>query len=114
MSKDNRINRYARLSKSIAHLSSYNDSTYFDFLGKNQSFFNFSKRDFLTKKFKLEFLKSKISDLSSSEIVKVSEPTRFVIPISSQVVANIVTWQIGLAPKLKDKPFRFNPRKGIV
>jgi hypothetical protein len=25
-----------------------------------------------------------------------------------------VTWQIGLPPKLKDKLFRFNPRKGII
>jgi len=52
--------------------------------------------------------------MKSSEIVKVSEATKFVIPVSSQVVADMITWQIGLSPKLKDKPFRFNPRKGIL
>jgi hypothetical protein len=52
--------------------------------------------------------------MKSSEIVKFSEATKFAIPISSQAVADIVTWQIGLPPKLKDKLFRFNPRKGII
>ena len=52
--------------------------------------------------------------MSPSEIVKTSEATKFVIPVSSQIVADMVTYQIGLPPKLKDKPFRFNPRKGII
>ena len=115
LSKDNRSNRCTRLLKSITHSSPCIHDIYFDFLGKQQSFFNFSKRDFLTKKFKSEFLKSKgLHFMKSSEIMKVSEATKFVIPVSSQVVADMITWQIGLSPKLKDKPFRFNPRKGIL
>lgn len=52
--------------------------------------------------------------MKNSEMITNSETTKFVIPISSQVIADIVSKQISLPPKLKDNFFMFNIRKGIV
>lgn len=115
LSKDSRTSHYSRLSKSMLHLSPFNNDTYFEFLGKNQSFFDFSKRNFLTEKFMSGFKKSRgLHIIKPSEIAKICDVTKFVIPVSSQVIADIVTHQISLSPKLKDKFFMYNLRKGII
>ena len=57
---------------------------------------------------------SGLHSIKPSEIAQICDVTKFVIPVSSQVIADIVTHQIGLSPKLKDNSFMHNPRKGII
>jgi hypothetical protein len=101
--------------ESTGHISPRSDFMNFQFAGKKQSFFDFSKRDFLTNEFKTSFLKqTDIDNLESSKIVEISEATRFIIPVSSQAIADVVAHQISLSPKQKDAMFKFNLRKGVI
>lgn len=101
LSQVNRKNHLASKMKGIQHLTPLVGSTQLEVLGKNESFYDFSRR--LQKK-----------ELVSNSRMSSTGSKGFVTPISAQVLCNIVAYQLGLPPKLKDNNFKRNLRKGIV
>jgi len=73
--------------------------------GNNQSFYDFSKSSYLKKSF---------YDTMGSPDGNVQQGEGFVVPISSQVLANHIAQQLSLQQKLKDTSFKRSLRKGIV
>lgn len=101
LSQVNRKNKLIRKVRGIQHLSPFVGSTQLEVFGKNESFYDFSRR----------FQKK---ELYSNSRTSSGETKGFVTPISAQVLCNIVAYQLGLPPKLKDNNFKRNLRKGIV